>query len=246
MPGAFTGALREGKQGKFEQADGGILCLDEIGEMPLDVQPYLLRALEDKVIYRLGDNKPRPVNVRLVAQTNRNLPQEVKAGRFRKDLFYRIGAIRIAVPPLRARGDDCMILLEHFNRMYAAEFNQEMLRFTHETIEALSKYNWPGNVRELKNLVESLHLTTQESTVTLEDLISSGIDLNGSDCSERDGPRSEALGGTSDLEEMRRQMIKKAIHDNNGNLTLAARQIGIARSTLYRRMAEYKIQRNYV
>ena len=246
VSGAFTGALREGKQGKFEDADGGILCLDEIGEMPLDVQPFLLRALEDKVIYRLGDNKPRPVKVRLVAQTNRNLPQEVEAGTFRKDLFYRIGAIRVSVPPLRARGDDYLILLEHFNVLFAEELGQQPLQFTSEAMEALSIYSWPGNVRELRNLVESLHLTTQAGVVTPDDLSGSGVNFSRANESKRPGSDNGEGKKIHDLEEMHRAMIKTAIEDNNGNLTLAARQIGIARSTLYRRMAEYNIHRNFV
>lgn len=245
VPGAFTGALREGKKGKFEQADGGVLCLDEIGEMPLDVQPFLLRALEDKVIYRLGDNKPRPVDVRLVAQTNRNLLKEVEAGRFRKDLYYRIGAIKISIPPLRDRGYDFSILLDHFNRTFADDLDKNPLQFTEAAMEALSRYSWPGNVRELRNLVESLHLTSSQDTVTLTDLNNSGIYVGGPDTRDGDqrisGPADEAHG----LEEMQRQVIKKAIQDNNGNLTLAARQIGIARSTLYRKMAQFNIQRSY-
>ena len=103
MPGAFTGATREGRPGKFELADGGVLCLDEIGEMPLDIQPYLLRVLEDRIVYRIGDSKGRPVDVDLVALTNRELKAEVEAGRFRRDLYYRIGAVTISVPPARAR-----------------------------------------------------------------------------------------------------------------------------------------------
>lgn len=162
VSGAFTGALREGKKGKFEEADGGILCLDEIGEMPLDVQPFLLRALEEKVVYRLGDNKPRPADVRLVALTNRNLLAEVEAGTFRKDLYYRIGGMRVSVPPLRERDDDFSILIDHFNRLFANEYNEDLLQFTDETLAALSQYSWPGNVRELRNFVENLHLTSQD------------------------------------------------------------------------------------
>ena len=112
MPGAFTGASREGRPGKFELADGGVLCLDEIGEMPLDIQPYLLRVLEDRIVYRIGDGKGRPVDVDLVALTNRELKAEVEAGRFRRDLYYRIGAVTISVPPLRERGDDVALLVE--------------------------------------------------------------------------------------------------------------------------------------
>ncbi len=245
VSGAFTGALREGKKGKFEQADGGVLCLDEIGEMPLDVQPFLLRALEDKVIYRLGDSKPRQVDVRLVAQTNRNLLKEVEAGTFRKDLYYRIGAIRISVPPLRERGGDISILLDHFNRTFADELGQCPLQFTEAALEALSRYAWPGNVRELRNLVESLHLTTSERTVSVTDLILSGIHLNAERGDNEDHRSSGAADDAYDLDDLQRRMIKKAIEDNNGNLTLAAQQIGIARSTLYRKMEQYNIQRSY-
>ncbi len=245
VPGAFTGALREGKKGKFEQAHGGVLCLDEIGEMPLDVQPFLLRALEDRVIYRLGDNKARPVDVRLVAQTNRNLLKEVEAGTFRKDLYYRIGAIKISIPPLRDRGDDIFILLDHFNETFAGELDRNPLEFTDAAREALSHYPWPGNVRELRNLVESLHLTLSQRTVTVADIIASGIYVSGTDGLNEDDRNATSAGEAHDLDEMQRRVIKKAILDNNGNLTLAARQIGIARSTLYRKMEQFSIHRSY-
>ena len=245
VSGAFTGALREGKKGKFEQANGGVLCLDEIGEMPLDVQPFLLRALEDKVIYRLGDNKPRPVDVRVVAQTNRNLSREVETGTFRKDLFYRIGAIRISIPPLRERGNDISILLDHFNETFAEELGRQPLQFTEAAMGAMTRYSWPGNVRELRNLVESLHLTSSHGTIALADLENAGLNVSGIGGFEQDQGGSASVDDTRDLEEMQRRMIKRAIQDNNGNLTLAARQIGIARSTLYRKMAEFNIHRTY-
>lgn len=245
VSGAFTGALREGKKGKFEQADGGVLCLDEIGEMPLDVQPFLLRALEDKVIYRLGDNKARPVDVRLVAQTNRNLLKEVEAGTFRKDLYYRIGAIKISIPPLRDRGDDIFILLDHFNQTFADELDRRPLQFTDAAREVMSRYPWPGNVRELRNLIESLHLTAAQSTITATDLITSGIYVSGAEGHSEGREVTGSADELRDLDEMQRRVIKKAIQDNNGNLTLAARQIGIARSTLYRKMEQYNIHRSY-
>ncbi|MGI9413348.1 MAG: sigma-54-dependent Fis family transcriptional regulator [Hyphomicrobiales bacterium] len=245
VSGAFTGALREGKKGKFEEADGGVLCLDEVGEMPLDVQPFLLRALEDKVIYRLGDSKARPVNVRLVAQTNRNLLKEVEAGKFRKDLYYRIGAIKISVPPLRDRGGDVAILLDHFNRAFADELTRDPLQFTEAAIEALSRYPWPGNVRELRNLIENLHLTSPQLTIKVADLINSGIYVSGGERHDEDHRMPGSTDEAHDLDELQSRMIKKAIRDNDGNLTLAARQIGVARSTLYRKMAQYNIQRSY-
>ncbi len=245
VPGAFTGALREGKKGKFEEANGGILCLDEIGEMPLDVQPFLLRALEDKVVYRLGDNKPRPADVRLVAMTNRNLMREVEAGRFRRDLYFRIGAMKISIPPLRERGVDIVILLEHFNSLFAAELGSDPLRFTEEALQFLLKYRWPGNVRELRNLVESLHLTKANAEVTLADVTGCCVEVEPSQGSGDDLQTIAPVGGAENLEDLECLLIKKAIQDNNGNLTLAAKQIGIARSTLYRKMELCKIKRTF-
>ncbi len=245
VPGAFTGALREGKKGKFEEASGGILCLDEIGEMPLDVQPFLLRALEEKVIYRLGDSKPRPADVRLVALTNRNLLDEVDAGTFRRDLYYRIGGIRISIPPLRERGDDFSILIDHFNRLFASEYDEDLLQFTDETLEALSHYSWPGNVRELRNFVENLHLTSQDRLVRQADLKNSGLDLEGHEDSGDEQHLTRLPGLPPDLANLQTLAIKKAIEENNGNLTLTAKQLGIARSTLYRRMEQSGIKRSF-
>lgn len=248
VSGAFTGALRDGKQGKFEQADGGVLCLDEIGEMPIDLQPFLLRALEEKVIYRLGDNKPRPVDVRLVALTNRKLLDEVEAGSFRKDLYYRVGGIKISIPPLRERGDDVFILLDHFNEMFAKELGESPLQFSDASMQVLLTYSWPGNVRELRNLVEGLHLTAVNRTVSPSDLNNLGILVDDVDPDAAVGPlqpAAETGRESRDMEDMQRRVIKKAIEDNGGNLTKAARQIGIARSTLYRKMADFKLQKNY-
>ena len=156
--GAFTGASRDGKPGVFELANGGVLSLDEIGEMPLDMQPFLLRVLEERAVNRLGDSRLRPVDVRLVASTNRDLKAEVANGRFRKDLFYRISTVSIQVPPLRDRGSDSLLLIEHFNRKLADRKGSVPLRFSNHALDALLAYRWPGNVRELRNLVERLHL----------------------------------------------------------------------------------------
>ncbi|MGI9464272.1 MAG: sigma-54 interaction domain-containing protein, partial [Aestuariivirgaceae bacterium] len=245
VPGAFTGALREGKKGKFEEADGGVLCLDEIGEMPLDVQPFLLRALEEKVVYRLGDNKPRPADVRLVALTNRNLKQEVEAGTFRKDLYYRIGAMKIAIPPLRERGEDIAILTDHFNRIFAEDLGADVLQLTPQAMQFLSHYHWPGNVRELRNLMERLHLTSSRVTIDLADIIDSGLDVEKPHPAGDDEPDRMTVGDIDSFGQMECLLIKKAIQDNNGNLTLAAKQIGIARSTLYRKMEQCNIHRTY-
>ncbi|MEO9876610.1 MAG: sigma-54-dependent Fis family transcriptional regulator [Anderseniella sp.] len=244
VPGAFTGALRDGKQGKFEQASGGVLCLDEIGELPLDIQPFLLRALEENVIYRVGDTKPRPVNVRVVALTNRDLLQEVEAGRFRRDLYYRVGAIKIAVPPLRERGDDAAILLDYFRHQIAKDLDEPPLEFSEAAMEALNRYRWPGNVRELRNLVESLHLTSPAGFVDASELLNAGIAAGESDHSGSEVSRTPS-DNLKDMATMEYLMIKSAIESNGGNLTLAAKQVGIARSTLYRKMQQFDLKKSY-
>ena len=194
MPGAFTGASREGRPGKFELADGGVLCLDEIGEMPLDIQPYLLRVLEDRIVYRIGDGKGRPVDVDLVALTNRELKAEVEAGRFRRDLYYRIGTVTISVPPLRERGDDVALLVEHFNRQIATQTGQEPLEFPDPVMAALWPIAWPGNVRELKNLIVRLHLVVRDRTVGIAhlpaELLGSTSAVGGAAAGRRASPAS--------------------------------------------------------
>ena len=176
VAGAFTGATREGRPGRFELAHQGTLCLDEIGEMHLDLQPVLLRVLAEGIVYRVGDTRPRPVNVRLIAITNRDLRAEVEAGRFRRDLFYRISVTSITVPPLRDRVDDIEPLVDHFNRLLSTRHHLPMRHFATDAMDALRRYRWPGNVRELRNLIERLLLTSDNELVTLDDLPSDLID----------------------------------------------------------------------
>ena len=241
VPGAFTGASRDGKAGVFELASGGVLSLDEIGEMSLDIQPFLLRVLEERVIHRLGDSRARSVDVRLVASTNRDLKQEVAAGRFRRDLFYRISAVTIEVPPLRERGDDCLLLLDHFNRNIADRRGVSPLRFTNEALGAMLAYQWPGNVRELRNLVERLHLLARNPLVAVEDLPA--------EIGERQ-PIDSALSIEADTHvlsfaEAERQAIITALSAEHGNLSKVAQRLGISRPTLYRKMDQFGIKRSY-
>lgn len=234
--GAFTGATNEGRAGRFELAHGGTLCLDEIGELPLDLQPVLLRVLEEGVIYRLGDGKPRHVNVRLLAMTNRDLLQEVEAGRFRRDLYHRINVTRVRVPPLREREQDIELLMEHFNLQLSLRHGVPVRQFGPDIRAAMRSYSWPGNVRELRNLVESLLLTSDQDLVQLSEL-------------------PEELLATSDqhlvgipeapvtsLEEGERIAIVRAIKDCQGNLAKAARALGVSRSTLYRKVERYRLE----
>lgn len=240
VAGAFTGAVREGKPGKFELADGGVLCLDEIGEMPLDLQPYLLRVLEERAVYRLGDNKRRPVEVRLVALTNRDLKSEVEAGRFRRDLYYRISAVTIRVPPLRERGHDIVRIAEHFNHRFAAECDRDPLRLSGPVIEALLGHPWPGNVRELRNVVERLHLLAAGPEIAVADLPDE-IGVAGRDAP----PDTDAESLPVSLEDAERATVMRAIAATDGNLSRTAKTLGISRPTLYRKMRLYGIRRTY-
>ena len=237
--GAFTGAVKEGKAGKLEQANGGVFCLDEIGEMPLEIQPYLLRVLEERTIYRIGDSRARPFDARLVALTNRDLRAEADVGRFRRDLYYRIGAVTVHVPPLRERGEDVLLLLDHFNHTIGAEFGLEPLRFPPELSDLFLRYSWPGNVRELRNLVQRLHPVSRHRDIALSDLPPE-ITV------ER--PDERAGGGAPDahpvrLRDAERVAIVRAINEHDGNLSRVAEALGVTRPTLYRKLKLYGIER---
>lgn len=234
--GAFTGATAEGRAGRFELAHGGTLCLDEIGELPLDLQPVLLRVLEEGVIYRLGDGKPRHVNVRLLAMTNRDLLQEVEAGRFRRDLYHRINVTRVRVPPLRERERDIELLMEHFNLQLSLRHGVPVRQFGPDVRAAMCAYSWPGNVRELRNLVESLLLTSDQDAVLLSELPEELL-------ASTDQPRAVAQDApVTSLEEGERLAIVRAIKDCQGNLAKAARALGVSRSTLYRKVERYCLE----
>ncbi|MGI9436651.1 MAG: sigma-54 interaction domain-containing protein, partial [Geminicoccaceae bacterium] len=241
VAGAFTGAAREGRAGRFELAHGGTLCLDEIGELPLDLQPYLLRVLEEGAVYRLGDGKPRPVDVRLVALTNRKLKNEVAAGRFRQDLYFRISTVSLDIPPLRERTTDIERLIDYFNAMFAAKYGVEALTIDREVWSALRQHDWPGNVRELRNLIESLILMSTNREIGLSDLPDDiGYSLaNGADVAED----TVQITANASLEETERQAIEHAIDIGEGNLSLVAKKLKISRSTLYRKMKQYGLRR---
>lgn len=239
--GAFTGASRGGRVGKFELANKGVLCLDEIGDMPIELQPYLLRALEQRAIYRVGDNQRRPVDVRLVAMTNRDLRTEIEKGNFRRDLFYRISVMTIEVPPLRERGRDIVELVHHFSAFFAQETNRPPIIFTDTALEKLSGYKWPGNVRELRNVIQRFYLIKTDNVVTERDMPPEIMDdYEGSDADSLE----HILGGNSgDLESIEASAIRRTIIAENGNLTRVAAVLGISRPTLYRKMKRYHIRK---
>ena len=247
VAGAFTGASRDGKPGVFELANGGVLSLDEIGELPLEIQPFLLRVLEERVVHRIGDGRGRPVDVRLIASTNRDLKEEVAAGRFRRDLYYRIGAVSIVVPPLRERGGDVLLLIEHFNRQIAAATGNEPLELSNDALDALLAYRWPGNVRELRNLIGRLHVLARGGIVELHDLPGE-ITAGDSHTMAMHGGHPAAMleASTGSFEEAERQAIKNALAAERGNLSKVALRLGISRPTLYRKLDQYGIRRGFV
>jgi transcriptional regulator of acetoin/glycerol metabolism len=239
--GAFTGAASEGRAGRFELAHGGTLCLDEIGELPLDLQPFLLRVLEEGVVYRLGDGQPRRVEVRLLALTNRNLLEEVAAGRFRRDVYHRISVTRLRPPPLREREGDVELLVAHFNAALAERHEVPRRRFGPEVLRLLAAYHWPGNVRELRNVVESLLLMSDAPEVRLDELaagLSSEPVGTAPAAFEPPGDRDAAAS----LEATERAAIVAAVRLCHGNLTAAAKSLGVSRSTLYRKVERYRLQ----
>jgi transcriptional regulator of acetoin/glycerol metabolism len=236
--GAFTGAASEGRPGRFELAHGGTLCLDEVGELPLELQPFLLRALEEGVIYRLGDGQPRRVEVRLLAMTNRTLLDEVSAGRFRRDLYHRIGVTRIRPPPLRERTGDVELLVAHFNAALAERHEVPPRRFGPEVLRLLAAYQWPGNVRELRNVVESLLLMSDAPDVRLDELAAG---LSSEPIGPPPEPAQAAGEAPASLGASERAAIVEAVRLCHGNLTAAAKSLGVSRSTLYRKIERHRL-----
>ena len=240
--GAFTGAREQGHAGKIEAADGGLLCLDEIGEMPLELQAFLLRVLEDGVVYRIGSNEGQSVRVRLVSMTNRNLFAEAEAGRFRRDLYYRIAVLRLPISPLRSRGEDVVLLTHHFARLAAARLERSLPRFDDEVLRVFRLYSWPGNVRELRNVVENMVLLSNSDQLRIDNV---PMEVRGQVSRPVVAPslEQESLSVSPNLKLSERTTIETAVAEAGGNLTIAAKRLGIARSTLYRKLDEYGIGR---
>ncbi|MBP0594296.1 sigma-54-dependent Fis family transcriptional regulator [Paraburkholderia sp. LEh10] len=240
--GAFTGARRSGMTGKIEAADRGTLFLDEIGEMPLDIQPHLLRVLEEGEVLRLGENTARKVNFRLIAATHRDLRTEIAGGTFRTDLYYRLAVTSISIPPLRERKTDLPSLLEHWLRVSGDRFGVNNVEIDDAAYECLMNYAWPGNVRELRNAIEGAVLMASDGVIRIGDLPTE-IQTP----SVYGAPRDQSSAGASEavprevrsLKEEEVEPIKFAIQQCRGNLTEAAAQLGIAKSTLYQKVARY-------
>ncbi|PKK84068.1 MAG: hypothetical protein CVT49_05445 [candidate division Zixibacteria bacterium HGW-Zixibacteria-1] len=233
--GAFTGAIKD-KDGLFKMADGGTFFLDEVGNTSPAIQVKLLRVLEDKIITPVGDTKPIEVDVRLIAATNADLEQDVKAGKFRSDLFYRLNVIPLYIPPLRERADDLPILVDHFLKKYCDRNKVEPKTLGPEALEILNKYDWPGNVRELENCIERAVLFSRGNVINIDDFPSKIIE------GKSRAIVSEETPETPTLESIEKAYIYYIMNKAKGKKAQAAKLLGIDNSTLYRKLERYKMQ----
>ncbi len=227
VEGAFTGSRKGGGIGKFEAAHGGTLFLDEIGEMPLELQVSLLRVLEERKVVRIGDHKERPIDVRIIAATNRHLKEEIAfRGSFRSDLFYRLNVFTISIPALQQRLEDLEILALEFLRDFSQHYKQGPLSLSRSALEALTHHSWPGNIRQLRNVMERAFLLAKDEKI---------IDLAHLPAEFQGRQESITYRSSTNLKEVERESIEKALKEAS-TISEAARKLGITRSTLYRKM----------
>ena len=244
--GAFTGADKR-REGRFRQADGGTLFLDEIGELPLMLQAKLLRALQQGEVQRVGSDTPIIVDVRVIAATNRELREEVAAGRFREDLYYRLNVIGVEVPPLREREEDIPLLATAFLERFALTNRKDIKGFTPQAMDMLLKYSWPGNVRELENAVERAVILCLGDYVTERELPMAVSRLSEGEHPEEADSRenfvlSPADGGSMTLDELERAAILRTLQETGDNKSEAARRLGITRATLHNKLRRYDME----
>lgn len=237
VEGAFTGAVKGGRPGKFELADKGTLFLDEIGEMQADLQVKLLRAIQEKAVTRIGSDKPVPVNVRIIAATNKNLENEVREGHFRADLYYRINVIEVKVPPLRERKDDIMPLVRYFLKKKAAKLDVPIPELDPETIRKILNFDWPGNVRQLENVIEKAVIfqgnldaeVFKSANPPGDQILSSGKQTN------------DTTDNVWNLEQLEKEAIMRALTFFDQNISKVSSELGISRNTLYLKMKKFGI-----
>jgi len=236
VKGSFTGAVAD-RRGKFEMAGGGTLFLDEIGDMSLKTQAKVLRALQEQVVEPVGGTTSVRVDVRVLAATNKDLPTEIRAGRFREDLYFRLNVIPIFVPPLRDRDEDILLLAEHFMAELAREYGRRPKRLDPGAAAGLRAYRWPGNVRELRNVIERLMIMVPGDVITLADLTF----LDGAMLAADEAPGVAPVPLHEARDRFEREYILRALAAQNGNISRTADALGVERSNLYRKMRAFGI-----
>jgi transcriptional regulator with PAS, ATPase and Fis domain len=227
IKGAFTGAISS-REGKFQLASGGTLFLDEIGDMPLNLQVKLLRALQEKVVIKVGSNKLEEVDVRIICATNQNLEELIKAKKFRSDLYYRINVVRFYLPPLRDRSEDIMLIAKYFLNKFKKEYNSNVEGFSINAIKAINTYRWPGNIRELENRIKKAVILARHPLIEKEDL------------ELPDEEETPILPLAQAREEFQRRYILEALRRNGGNRTKTARDLGVDPRTIFRYLENIK------
>ncbi len=233
VEGAFTGARKGGLQGKFIQANGGTLFLDEIGDMPVQLQPKLLRVLQERMVVPVGGSKSFPISIRIISATNQNIEELITDKKFRADLYYRLNVINLRIPPLRERKDDVILLADHFIRVYNHKLNRQVLSISDEACQCLMDYNWPGNIRELENAIESA-VNLADNIVEVEHL---GFKIYQSQPNINTGSEEAIIP----LEQSEKIQITRALISLQGNITQTANALQIGRSTLYRKIKKYNL-----
>lgn len=233
--GAFTGAKKGGKKGKFELSDGGTIFLDEIGDMPLEMQAKILRVLQEKEVERVGSVSPMAIDVRVISATRRDLSKMIEQGKFREDLYYRLNVINLHMIPLRERRDDIKIFVENFLEELNTEY-KTFVTISKNTLKVLKNHDWPGNIRELENVIKSAYASNTDTIIDTEDL------------PKRMVSESEALELSNEEKDLREsvgeyeaKLIRKALKKNDSNRTQTAKELGIHRSLLYKKMEKYNI-----
>ncbi|MFN3247230.1 MAG: sigma 54-interacting transcriptional regulator, partial [Leptonema sp. (in: bacteria)] len=225
--------------GLFEAANGGTIFLDEIGELDLESQVRLLRVIEEKSVIRVGSTKPIPVDVRIIAATNKNLLKEVEKGNFREDLYYRLAVAKLVLPPLRERKEDIILLFNHFVVEFNEKYGKSITKLSPEVLKFFQNYDWPGNIRQFKNVLESMVILAQDDTLTINDLPEEL--LKGASPTAKRNLVDTIIPGIT-LEEYEKAIIQKNLEFTNGNREKTAELLGISSRTLYRKINEYNFK----
>lgn len=247
--GAFTGARKEGKPGKFEEANNGTIFLDEIGDMPINMQPKILRILEEGYVTRIGSNTPIKLNVRIISATNKDIKDLVSAGEFRKDLYYRLNTFQVDLKPLRERKEDIVLLANKFMQQFCMENGINVLIIPEKINKILKKYKWEGNVRELRNVIHRAVILARENNddeITIDTLPTYMQEINYQNSEEFDVSVTNSKGLEKTLEEVEKKLIYEAMVKTDWKKSKAAEILGIPRTTLYYKLDKYRIKKHYL